>query len=42
MYLDNPEKIKDQMIKIQKILDSFKTEKPSSILASESLNRFLK
>tara|TARA_B100001093_G_scaffold517892_1_gene600851 strand:+ start:886 stop:2019 length:1134 start_codon:yes stop_codon:yes gene_type:complete len=42
MYLDNPEKIKDQMIKIQKILDSFKTEKPSSVLASESLNRFLK
>jgi len=42
MYLDNPEKIKNQMIKIQKILDSFKTEKPSSVLASESLNRFLK
>jgi lipid-A-disaccharide synthase len=41
MYLDNPEKIKKQVSKIQKILDSFKTEKPSSMLASESLNRLL-
>jgi len=41
MYLDNPEKIKKQVSKIQKILDSFKTEKPSSMLASESLNRLI-
>ena len=39
--LDNPDKIKNQVIQTEIILKSFKTQKPSSELTSESLNRFL-
>ena len=40
-YLDNPFKIKDQIVQTEKILQSFKIDRSSSELASLSLNRFL-
>ena len=40
-FLDNPNKIKNQIEKVQKILSEFKTDKSSSELASISLNKFL-
>ena len=41
-FLENPNKIKNQVEKVQKILNDFKTNKSSSELASLSLNKFLK
>ena len=40
-FLDNPDKIKDQITRIEKILNKLKTKKPSSELASLSLNKYL-
>ena len=40
-FLDNPNNIKNQIEKVQKILSEFKTDKSSSELASISLNKFL-
>ena len=40
-FLDNPNKIKEQVEKVQIILKGLKTNKSSSELASLSLNRFL-
>jgi lipid-A-disaccharide synthase len=40
-FLDNPDKIKDQITRIEKILNKLKTKKTSSELASLSLNKFL-
>ena len=40
-FLDNPNKIKNQIEKVQKILSEFKTDKSPSELASISLNKFL-
>ena len=40
-FLENPNKIKDQVDETQEILKKFKTEKPSADLASHALNRFL-
>jgi len=40
-FLDSPAKMKEQVKKTQIILDGFKTEKPSSELASLFLNKFL-
>ena len=40
-FLDNPNKIKEQVEKVQTILKEFKIKKSSSILASLSLNKFL-
>jgi lipid-A-disaccharide synthase len=40
-FLDNPEKISAQIKKTQLIINSFKTKKPSSLQAANSLNRFL-
>jgi len=40
-FLENPNKIKDQINETQEILKKFKTEKPSADLASHALNRFL-
>ncbi len=40
-YLDSPIKIEKQVNKTQKILNKFKTNKPSSELASQALNKFL-
>ena len=40
-FLDEPEKIKNQIKKTQLIINNFKTEKPSSELASLSLKKFL-
>ena len=40
-FLENPKKIKEQLEKVQTILNGFKTNKSSSELASLSLNKFL-
>ena len=40
-FLENPNKIKEQVDKVQKILDKLKTNGTSSELASLSLNKFL-
>ncbi len=40
-YLDNPNKIDEQVSKTQKILKSFKTNTLSSILAANALNKYL-
>ena len=40
-FLDNPNKIKEQVEKVQTILKEFKINKSSSELASSSLNKFL-
>ncbi len=40
-YLDNPNKIDDQVSKTQKILKSFKTNTLSSILAAKAINKYL-
>ena len=41
-FLENPNKIKEQVNKVQKILNELKTNGSSSELASLSLNKFLK
>ena len=40
-FLENPNKIKEQVDKVQKILDKLKTNGTSSELAALSLNKFL-
>tara|TARA_B110000967_G_scaffold181769_1_gene199200 strand:- start:318 stop:1448 length:1131 start_codon:yes stop_codon:yes gene_type:complete len=40
-YLESPLKIEEQVNKTQIILNRFKTDKPSSKIASQALNRFL-
>ena len=40
-YLDNPDKIDEQISKTQKILESFKTNTLSSTLAANALNKYL-
>ena len=40
-YLDNPNKIDDQVSKTQKILKSFKTNTLSSTLAANAINKYL-
>ncbi len=40
-YLENPENIKNQVSKTQSILKNFKTNKSSSALAANALNKFL-
>jgi len=40
-FLENPNKIKEQVDKVQNILNEFKTKMSSSELASLSLNKFL-
>jgi lipid-A-disaccharide synthase len=40
-FLENPNKIEDQLIKTENILNNFKTKNSSSELASLSLNNFL-
>ena len=40
-FLEQPNKIKEQIEKVQKILKKFKTDKSSSEVASSSLNRLL-
>ena len=40
-FLDDPNKIKKQVEKVKTILNELKTNKPSSELASLSLNNFL-
>ena len=40
-YLENPNKIDEQISKTQKILKSFKTNTPSSTLAANAINKFL-
>ena len=40
-YLDDPNKIKEQVDKVQNVLDGLKTNGSSSELASISLNKFL-
>ena len=40
-YLDNPNKIDDQVSKTQKILKSFKTNTSSSTLAAKAINKYL-
>ena len=40
-FLDNPDKIKEQLDKVQKTLDKLKINGSSSELASLSLNKFL-
>jgi len=40
-FLDNPNKIKEQVEKVQIVLNTLKTKKSSSELASLSLNKFL-
>ena len=40
-FLENPDKIKDQISKITVILNNFKTKNSSTELASLSLNNFL-
>ncbi len=40
-FLENPDKINDQVKKVQSILKDFKIDKSSSELASLSLNKFL-
>ena len=40
-YLDNPEKIEEQVKNTQLILNEFKTNSSPSQLAAESLNKFI-
>ena len=40
-YLDNPNKIEEQISKTQTILKSFKTNTLSSTLAAHALNKYL-
>ena len=40
-YLDNPQKINEQISKTQMILKSFKTNTSSSILAAYAINKYL-
>ena len=40
-YLDNPEKIEEQVKNTQSILNEFKTNDSPSELAAESINKFL-
>ena len=40
-FLENPNKTKDQILRIETILNNFKTRNTSSELASTSLNNFL-
>ena len=40
-FLDQPDKIKEQVSKVQIILKQFKTNKSSTELASLSINKFL-
>ena len=40
-YLDNPEKIEEQVNNTQLILDEFKTNNSPSQLAAESINKFI-
>ena len=40
-FLENPNKITEQVDKVQKILNTLKTNRSSSELASLSLNKFL-
>ena len=40
-FLDDPDKIRGQIKKVQIILNKFKTDKSASELASLSLNKFL-
>ena len=40
-YLDNPNKIDEQVLKTQKILKSFKTNTSSSTLAAKAINKYL-
>ena len=40
-FLENPEKINEQIKKTQLIINNFKTKKPSSLQAATVLNRFL-
>ena len=40
-YLDNPNKIDEQVSKTQKILKSFKTGTLSSTLAANAINKYL-
>ena len=40
-YLDNPNKIDEQVSNTQKILKSFKTNTLSSILAANAINKYL-
>ena len=40
-YLENPNKIDEQISKTQKILKSFKTNTPSSTLAAKAINKYL-
>ena len=41
-FLNNPVKIKNQILEIDNILSSFKTEKPSAELASTFINKIIK
>ena len=40
-YLESPLKMKEQINKTQLVLSKFRTNKPSSELASQALNKFL-
>jgi len=40
-FLDNPDKIKNQIKKTENILNKFRTDRPSSELASLALNKFI-
>jgi len=40
-FLDNPDKIKNQIKKTENILNKFRTDRPSSELASLALNKFV-
>ena len=40
-YIDNPEKIREQVKKTQTVLDRFKTNKSSAEQASFALNKYL-
>ena len=40
-FIDDPNKIKEQVEKTQSILNTFKTDISSSILASKSLSKYL-
>ena len=40
-YLDNPNKIKEQILNTQTILKSFKTNTLSSTLAANAINKYL-
>ena len=40
-FLDNPDKIKNQIEKTENILNKLRTDRPSSELASLALNKFV-